>query len=170
MTCIKGIEYLSLCLVINSFFVFPVLSDEVKKADFVVVIKSESKMLLKKGDNTLRTYKVAFGAKPQGHKQEEGDERTPEGRYILDYKKSDSAYYKAIHVSYPNEKDKEKARKLGVSPGGNIMIHGQRNGFGWLGVIVQWFDWTDGCIAVKNSEMDEIWQIVDPGTPIEIYP
>jgi murein L,D-transpeptidase YafK len=140
------------------------------KADMVLVYKSESKLLLKKGEKTLREYNVAFGASPKGHKQKAGDERTPEGRYILDYKKADSSYYKAIHISYPNAEDIANAKKLGVSPGGDIMIHGQRNGFGWLGFIIQWFNWTDGCIAVKNSDMDEIWRMVDVGTPIVIYP
>jgi murein L,D-transpeptidase YafK len=161
---------ITLGVVIILLFVFPVFSYEDNKADLVVVFKSESKLLLKHGENTLRAYKVAFGSNPKGHKQMEGDERTPEGRYVLDFKKADSSYHKAIHISYPNERDKVNARKLGVNPGGDIMIHGQPNGFGWLGFLIQWFDWTDGCIAVKNSEMDEIWRMVDPGTPIEINP
>ena len=162
--------FITIGSVIFLLVVFPVFGKGEKKADLVVVYKSDSKLLLKQGGNTIRTYKVAFGGNPKGHKQKEGDERTPEGRYVLDFKKSDSSYYKSIHISYPNEQDKANARKLGVSPGGDIMIHGQRNGFGWLGFIIQWFDWTDGCIAVKNSEMDEIWRMVDPGTPIEIIP
>jgi murein L,D-transpeptidase YafK len=103
-----------------------------------------------------------------GHKQQEGDERTPEGKYLLDYKKDDSAFYKAIHISYPNQNDIENAKKRGVSPGGLIMIHGQRNGLGWLSFASQFFNWTNGCIAVTNSEMEEIWLAVDAGTPIEI--
>lgn len=127
-------------------------------------------MYLIKNDKPFREYKVAFGAKPEGHKQQEGDERTPEGKYILDYKKSDSAFYKAIHISYPNEQDKKRAREKGINPGGLIMIHGQKNGFGWFGFITQSFNWTDGCIAVKNFEMDEIWTSVNVGTPIIIEP
>ena len=147
-----------------------VLAVELPKADLVLVKKSERKMYLMKNEIPFREYKVAFGANPKGHKQQEGDERTPEGKYILDYKKSDSAFYKAIRISYPNEQDKKRAQESGVNPGGLVMIHGQKNGFGWLDFITQSFDWTDGCIAVKNNEMDEIWVSVDVGTPIIIEP
>lgn len=136
----------------------------------VLVVKSQSRLYLIKNDKVLSEYRVAFGANPKGTKKQEGDERTPEGRYILDYKKADSAFYKAIHISYPNEDDKKRAKKLKVNPGGMIMIHGQKNGFGWLSWITQHFNWTDGCIAVSNSEMDEIWEAVSAGTPIEIRP
>jgi murein L,D-transpeptidase YafK len=138
------------------------------KADSVFVDKSESRLYLMRDGVAFRDYHVAFGANPKGHKQEEGDERTPEGEYTLDYKKEDSAFYKAIHISYPNENDTRRAETRGVNPGGFIMIHGQKNGLGWLSIISQRFNWTNGCIAVKNSEMDEIWQSVDAGTPIEI--
>jgi murein L,D-transpeptidase YafK len=140
------------------------------KADGVLVNKSERKLYLKSGDKILKAYPVVFGANPAGHKEQEGDERTPEGRYLLDWKKSDSAFYKAIHISYPNEQDKKAAAERGVSPGGAIMIHGQPNGFGGLAFIMQSFDWTDGCIAVTNEAMDEIWEAVPGGTPIEIVP
>jgi murein L,D-transpeptidase YafK len=145
-------------------------ADELLMADLVLVKKSERKLYLIKNNAPFKEYKVALGANPEGHKQQEGDERTPEGRYLLDYKKSDSAFYKAIHISYPNEQDKKRAKEKGVNPGGLIMIHGQKNGYGWLGFITQSFNWTDGCIAVKNSEMDEIWTSVDLGTPIIIEP
>jgi murein L,D-transpeptidase YafK len=138
------------------------------KADSVFVDKSESRLYLMRDGVAFRDYHVAFGANPKGHKQEEGDERTPEGEYTLDYKKEDSAFYKAIHISYPNENDTRRAETRGVNPGDFIMIHGQKNGLGWLSIISQRFNWTNGCIAVKNSEMDEIWQSVDAGTPIEI--
>jgi murein L,D-transpeptidase YafK len=145
-------------------------ADELPKAELVLVEKSERKIYLIKNNKPFREYKIAFGAKPEGHKQQEGDERTPEGKYILDYKKSDSAFYKAIHISYPNEADKKRAKEKGVNPGGLIMIHGQKNGYGWFGFITQSFNWTDGCIAVKNIEMDEIWKSVNIGTPIIIEP
>lgn len=125
-------------------------------------------MYLIKNNEVYKEYKVSFGANPNGHKEQEGDEKTPEGKYILDYKKSDSSFYKAIHISYPNQKDVENAKRKGVSPGGQIMIHGQKNGLGWLSFITQWFNWTDGCIAVKNKEMDEIWSLVEVNTPIII--
>jgi murein L,D-transpeptidase YafK len=142
----------------------------IEMADTVLVKKSESKLYLKKDGKIIKEFHVAFGANPKGHKQQEGDERTPEGKYILDYKKEDSSFYKAIHISYPNESDKKRAKELGVNPGGLIMIHGQKNGIGWLSWVTQLFGWTDGCIAVSNSAMDEIWDSVMVGTPIEIRP
>lgn len=138
--------------------------------DHVLVNKSEKKMHLLSQGEKVRAYPVVFGKNPKGHKQQEGDERTPEGKYILDYKKDNSSFYKAIHISYPNEEDKSIARKNGVDPGGSIMIHGQKNGLGWLSWLSQMFNWTNGCIAVTNKEMDEIWNSVKTGTPIEIQP
>lgn len=152
------------------FFLGTAFSWGLEKADKVLVIKSESTLYLKKGGNTIKEYHVVFGADPKGHKQQEGDEKTPEGNYILDYKKPDSAFYKAIHISYPDAQDKHRAKSAGVDPGGLIMIHGQKNGFGWFSWITQRFNWTNGCIAVSNSDMDDIWSLVDSGTPIEIRP
>ena len=137
-------------------------------ADSVLVDKSDEKLYLLRDGHVIAEYSVSFGANPEGHKQQEGDERTPEGSYVLDYKNSDSAFYKAIHISYPNDADKKASAAKGVDPGGAIMIHGQRYWFGWLSFITQRFDWTDGCIAVTNSEMDEIWKSVPANTPIEI--
>ncbi len=142
----------------------------IEKADHVVVHKSDRLILLLNNDKEIVRFTISLGGNPKDHKQQEGDQRTPEGKYVLDYKKLDSAFYKSIHVSYPNKADKDKAKKLGVSPGGFIMIHGQKNGLGWLSDITQLFDWTDGCIAVTNQEMDQIWEAVDAGTPITINP
>ncbi len=139
-----------------------------EQVDSVLVDKSDEKLYLLKDGSVIAEYSVSFGANPEGHKQEEGDERTPEGSYVLDYKKADSAFYKSIHVSYPNEADKKSATTRAIDPGGAIMIHGQRNRLGWLSFITQRFNWTDGCIAVTNSEMDEIWNLVPENTPIEI--
>ena len=138
------------------------------EVDLVKVDKSENRMYLLDGENVLKEYHVAFGANPKGHKQKEGDERTPEGTYTLDYKKEDSAFYRAMHISYPNEADKENAKKRGESPGGFIMVHGQKNGLGWLTPILQSFNWTNGCIALTNAEMDEFMELVVVGTPIQI--
>lgn len=151
-------------------FLFPTCAAGLQKADFVLVIKSESRLYLQKKGQTLKQYHVVFGANPVGHKQKQGDERTPEGRYVLDYKKADSSFYRAIHISYPNKQDRQRAKELGVNPGGSIMIHGQKNGYGWLSLVAQRFNWTDGCIALTDSDMDEIWNAIDPGTPIEIRP
>ena len=139
-------------------------------ADLVMVEKSKSRLYLMRKGETFASFRVAFGSNPKGHKQEQGDGRTPEGRYMLDYKNEGSAYYKSIHISYPNAKDREDARKRGVSPGGDIMIHGQKNGYGRLSILVQRFNWTNGCIALSDRDMDLVWNAVEPGTPIEIRP
>jgi murein L,D-transpeptidase YafK len=140
------------------------------KADQVIVVKSQRTLTLFADGKILRVYKVALGGSPVGAKEQQGDHKTPEGRYVLDLRNAKSRFYKSIHVSYPNEHDKQNASKRGVSPGGNIMIHGLPNGFGWLGAAHRAQDWTDGCIAVTNAEMDEIWKLVPDGTPIEIRP
>ncbi|WP_273009075.1 L,D-transpeptidase family protein [Spongiibacter tropicus] len=136
--------------------------------DLVQVDKSDRQMRLLDGDEVVATYSISLGGSPQGHKTQEGDQKTPEGQYVLDYKNESSSYYRSMHVSYPNEADTQQATERGVSPGGFIMVHGQRNGFGWLAPVLQHFDWTDGCIAITNAEMDEFMSLVSPGTPIDI--
>jgi murein L,D-transpeptidase YafK len=158
-----------LLLAILVFFLSASVSAE-SPVTLVRVLKNEHKLQLLAGSKVLHEFHVAFGANPQGHKMQEGDERTPEGSYTLDYKKSDSAFYKAIHISYPNQKDIASAKARGVQPGGQIMIHGQKNGLGWLSLINQHFDWTNGCVALSNSDMDVVWALVQAGTPIEILP
>ena len=140
------------------------------KADQVIVVKNQRTLILLSHEKVLRTYKVALGRTPVGAKEQEGDHKTPEGRYILDRRNAASRFYKSIHISYPNEQDKQRAAQHGVSAGGDIMIHGLPNGFGWLGAAHRTLDWTDGCVAVTNAEMDEIWELVPDGTPIEIRP
>lgn len=134
------------------------------------MLKKEHTLLLLRGDQVLKTYKVALGGEPVGPKQQEGDHKTPEGAYVLDRRNERSRFYRAIHISYPNEEDQRRAAAKGVPPGGDIMIHGLPNGFGWLGEAHRVRDWTDGCIAVTDAEMDEIWRAVRDGTPIEIKP
>ena len=141
-----------------------------EKADMVRVVKSDKRLYLLKEDKVFASYPVKFGANPKGHKQQQGDERTPEGRYFLTYKNANSAYYRSIHISYPNALDQENARSLGVDPGGDIMIHGQANGWEWAGFFTQLVNWTDGCVALTNEDMDEVWNAIDAGTPIEILP
>ncbi len=150
-------------LLSNNFFAFP-------QADLVVVKKSELKLYLIKDKKILGVYSISLGSYPKGHKLREGDGRTPEGRYILDYKNAHSKFYKSIHISYPNKLDILRARKLHLSPGGNIMIHGQKNGWGWASFFMQHFNWTNGCIALSNSDMDKIWKAIRIGTPIDIKP
>lgn len=138
------------------------------KVDLVKVDKSANKMYLLEGEKVIKEYHVALGENPKGHKQQEGDERTPEGTYTLDYKKEDSAFYRAMHISYPNQQDIESAKQRGVSPGGFIMIHRQKNGLEWMAPISQNFNWTNGCIALTNTEMDEFMRLVAIGTKIHI--
>lgn len=156
--------------ILTFLLLVPTCAASLQNADFVLVVKSESTLYLQKNGTTLTQYHVVFGANPKGHKQKQGDKRTPEGRYTLDYKNENSSFYKSIHISYPNERDRRRAKELGVSPGGQIMIHGQKNGYGWLSPISQQFNWTDGCIALTDRDMDEVWDAVDAGTPIEIKP
>lgn len=118
----------------------------------------------------VRVYSIALGGNPVGHKQRRGDERTPEGVYFIESQNEHSRFHLALSISYPNEEDRERAAAKGVSPGGDIMIHGIRNGLGWLGPVHRLLDWTDGCIAVTNSEIEEIWKLVEVGTPVEITP
>ncbi|SRR6266568_3383957 len=140
------------------------------KADRVVVLKKERNLVLMRQGEILKSYKVALGGAPIGPKQQEGDHKTPEGLYLLDRRNAKSKFYRSLHVSYPDAKDTAQAAKRGIRPGGDIMIHGLPNGFGWLGSTHLTRDWTDGCIAVTNQEMDEIWRAVNDGTPIEIRP
>ncbi|WP_201512734.1 L,D-transpeptidase family protein [Psychrobacter alimentarius] len=136
--------------------------------DKVFVDKSERRLQLLSGDTVIKSYHIALGGNPIGHKQQEGDNRTPVGSYTLDYKNENSIAHRSIHVSYPNAADKARAQSLGVDAGGDIMIHGQMNGFGHLAWLNQRRDWTEGCMAVTNEEMDEIMAAVNVGTPIEI--
>lgn len=147
-------------------------SEHLAKAEKVEVYKKERRLLLlDKSGETIKSYRISLGGQPVGHKEREGDERTPEGLYLLDWRNEKSAFYKSIHISYPSDGDIKTAQRQGVSPGGMIMIHGIRNGFSWVGAHHLKYDrWTDGCIAVTNGEMDEIWQSVENGTPIEIFP
>jgi murein L,D-transpeptidase YafK len=140
------------------------------KADRVLVVKNERRLYLIRNHKVLRSYAIALGRSPVGHKVFEGDGRTPEGLYVLDRKNTVSRFYRSIHISYPSEVDIAEARVYGGRPGGLVMIHGQpSNGRNGHHGYRPW-DWTEGCIAVSNAEMDEIWMATDEGTPIEILP
>jgi murein L,D-transpeptidase YafK len=140
------------------------------RADLVVVAKSKRELTLYREGNALKTYTVALGRVPAGAKSRESDKKTPEGKYTIDYRKADSAYFRALHISYPNKADNEAAAKDGASAGGDIMIHGLRNGLGWIGKLHRILDWTLGCVAVSNEEMEELWRAVPDGTPVELRP
>jgi murein L,D-transpeptidase YafK len=141
-----------------------------EKADKVLVKKSAAKLYLLKNGEVFAEYRAAFGPNYRHKKMADGDERTPEGLYRLDYKNADSLFYKSIHISYPNADDLARAERLGVDPGGNIAIHGQPQRPDWSPELAQHFNWTDGCIALTDADMDEIWAAVEAGTPIEILP
>ena len=168
--CIKNIwrALLIASLVINSL-THLALADSVL-ADKVIVKKSERKLYLMSGDEVLQAFDIALGLMPLGHKAREGDYRTPEGDYRLTRRRIDSDYFMAIQISYPNEKDINRAASEGVSPGNYIMIHGQPDEPKNSPSYYKKFDWTDGCIAVSNAAMVDIWQLTSANTPITILP
>jgi len=138
----------------------------------VLVEKSKRSLsLLDRNGYEIKRYRISLGNNPVGKKTENGDGRTPEGRYIIDTRNDNSAYYLSLRVSYPNEEDKRQARKRGVDPGNDIFIHGLPNGKTW-----QWWkyntdrDWTQGCIGVNNADIEELWTLIPDGTPIVIQP
>ena len=140
------------------------------KADRLVVLKGERRLVLMQGNMAIRIYQVALGRYPEGDKNKQGDARTPEGSYTIDYRLMDSKFHRALHISYPNAQDRAAARQQGVDPGGQIMIHGLPNRWSAKAVGHPSLDWTQGCIAVTNREIDEILTLVRDGTPIEIHP
>jgi len=139
-------------------------------ADRVLVLKKERTLQMLSHGTVIKSYKVALGGDPVGPKTRQGDHKTPEGIYVLDSRNAHSQFYKSIHISYPTAQQRAAARKQGISPGGDVFVHGLPNGYGFVGASHRLKDWTDGCIAVTNEEIDEIWRAVDDGTPIEIRP
>jgi murein L,D-transpeptidase YafK len=142
---------------------------DIQKAGRILVDKSERTLVLFADGRPIRSYPVSLGLNPVGHKRYEGDKRTPEGIYLIDGKNPNSAYHLSLHISYPNERDVRTARERGWDPGGQIMIHGLPTGLIKTSSKFD-YDWTDGCIAVSNAAIEEIWQLVDEGTLIEITP
>jgi murein L,D-transpeptidase YafK len=143
-------------------------SRPVLRADRILVEKSARRLTLLWQGRPVKSYRVALGRAPVGRKQCQGDNRTPEGIYRVDSRNAGSAYHRSLHVSYPNAQDVANARRLGCRPGGDIMIHGIANGYGWIGSLHAQKDWTLGCIAITDQEIDEIWAAVPNGTPVEI--
>lgn len=139
-------------------------------ADWIVIDKSERRLTLFRRGRALKSYEVSLGRDPIGPKQQQGDGRTPEGRYVIDYRNRASAFHRSLHISYPTPAEVRSARRRGVPPGGDIMIHGLPNGMGAIGRLHLADDWTEGCIAVTNEEIEEIWRVVPDGTEIEITP
>ena len=141
-----------------------------QKVDSVLILKKDHVMELLAGGKVIRSYKVALGQGGLAPKDRQGDGRTPEGHYVIDARNAASEYHLSLHVSYPNAEDRKRAAKLGVAPGGDIMIHGLPSGMGWLGATHRLYDWTLGCIAVTDAEIDDIWELVPVGTSVEIRP
>jgi tetratricopeptide (TPR) repeat protein len=151
----------------QKIFAFAIKLGPVEK---ILVEKKERRLMLISNGTVIKTYKIALGGNPTGPKERQGDNKTPEGIYFIDAKNMDSRYYLSLHISYPNEKDKQRAKELGVSPGGDIMIHGIKNGFSWVGDAHTEVDWTKGCIAVTDKEIEEINTFAPIGTTVEIRP
>jgi tetratricopeptide (TPR) repeat protein len=138
--------------------------------DRIRIEKSARRLMLISQGEVLKSYKIALGGNPIGPKERQGDNKTPEGTYVIDARNKDSRFHLSLHISYPNERDKNRARELGVSPGGDIMIHGIKNGFSWVGDAHTGVDWTKGCIAVTDEEIEEIGKLAPNGTIVEIRP
>jgi L,D-peptidoglycan transpeptidase YkuD (ErfK/YbiS/YcfS/YnhG family) len=138
--------------------------------DRIRIEKSTRRLMLISQGEVLKSYKIALGGNPIGPKERQGDNKTPEGTYVIDARNRESRFHLSLHISYPNERDKKRAKELGVSPGGDIMIHGIKNGFSWVGDAHTGVDWTKGCIAVTDQEIVEIDKLAPNGTIVEIRP
>jgi murein L,D-transpeptidase YafK len=140
------------------------------KVDRIVIEKNKRTLILLDGAKIVKTYRVALGGQPGGAKDRQGDHKTPEGIYSVDAKNPNSQFHKALHISYPSQGDRANARKLGISPGGDVEIHGLGSKWGWIGAKHRLTDWTDGCVAVTNEEIEEIYPLIKVGTTVEIRP
>ena len=141
-----------------------------RSVDRILIEKNARRLMLISQGEVLKSYNIALGGNPIGPKERQGDNKTPEGTYVIDGRNKDSRFHLSLHISYPNERDKNRAKKLGVSPGGDIMIHGIKNGFSWVGDAHSGVDWTKGCIAVSDQEIEEIDKLAPNGTIVEIRP
>ena len=139
-------------------------------ADKILIEKNLRQMTLLADGQIIRTYRIALGGNPEGPKERQGDKKTPEGIYFIKGRNKSSRFFLSLHISYPNEEDTKRAKKLGVAPGGSIMIHGLKKDFAWMGESHTDKDWTEGCIAVTNEEIEEIDKLVPNGTLVEIRP
>ncbi len=148
----------------------PAFAGQDARVDKVLIEKGARRLTLFSKAEALKTYRVALGGNPVGPKEREGDNKTPEGIYAIVSRNKSSRYHLSLNISYPNDRDGKRAKERGVSPGGDIMIHGIKNGFGWVGGFHTWLDWTKGCIAVTNKEIEEIDRLVPDGTVVEIRP
>ncbi len=173
MTTSKIIRYtlllLLIALVIYYFYPEQKLPQNIK-IDSIIVYKSKRELIAYSNGQAIKTYTISLGRNPIGDKEFEGDKKTPEGIYFINAKNPNSGYYKNLGISYPNKEDIEVSKKLGRSTGGDVKIHGLKNGQGFIGKFQRWYDWTAGCIALTNEEVEELYCTVDVGTKIEIKP
>lgn len=149
----------------KKFFAYAIQKGSV---DRILIEKNARRLMLISQGEVLKSYNIALGGNPIGPKERQGDNKTPEGTYVIDGRNKDSRFHLSLHISYPNERDKNRAKELGVSPGGDIMIHGIKNGFSWVGDAHTAVDWTKGCIAVTDEEIEEISKLAPNGTIVEI--
>lgn len=138
--------------------------------DRIVVEKSARKLSILREGKPLKSYRVALGRNPIGPKEQEGDRKTPEGLYTVDYRNPTSDYHLSLHISYPSPEDDARAAARGVNAGFDIMIHGLPNGRGWVGAFHRRQDWTAGCVALTDAEIEELWRVTPDGTAVEIRP
>lgn len=164
------ISLIAMILNITDAYAMSALGGKHIKADRILVEKSSRRMILLLEDKIIKIYKISLGMQPVGAKIKRGDNKTPEGNYYIAGRKQNSRFHRSLKISYPNDKDLERAKILGVDPGGDIMIHGVQKNHKALDRIHKLKDWTQGCIAVKNHEIEEIWSAVSDGAPIEILP
>lgn len=170
MPRLAAIALLSTMLAQGALADYAPSESEAWRVDRVLVVKSERKLYLLRGEEIVRSYGISLGGRPVGHKVEEGDQRTPEGEYLIDWRNPNSDFYMSMHISYPNSRDLHAARTRGRDPGGMIMIHGLPNDSPPSRSDYLDEDWTDGCIAVSNQAMIDIWLSVEDDTPITISP
>ncbi len=149
---------------------FPPYAIQKGSVDRILIEKNARRLMLISQGEVLKSYSIALGGNPIGPKERQGDNKTPEGTYVIDGRNKDSRFHLSLHISYPNERDRNRAKELGVSPGGDIMIHGIKNGFSWVGDAHTGVDWTKGCIAVTDEEIEEISKVTPNGTIVEIRP
>lgn len=170
LRCLSVLGFGLLALLALSASSWPAAAQAPGKADRILVLKAERELQLLRGGVVLKSYPIALGRHPKGPKQRRGDGRTPEGLYVIDHRFSRTPYHLALHISYPDAEDTARALAAHRRPGGDILVHGMPTRFGHTDPVRFFRDWTNGCIAVGNIAIEEIWQAVDDGTPIEIRP
>ena len=163
-------DYIAASVVIIAACTQNLLATEIELADVVIVKKAERRIYLVTDQQVLKSFSISLGLMPDGEKIQEGDFKTPEGRYQLTERNGGSDFFRSIQITYPNRRDEERAARLGVSPGGRIMIHGQPNKPRYSKAYYRNYDWTDGCIALSNTDMMDFWQMTSANTPIHIFP